>query len=144
MGKPLPSIHAPEFDDVFQVKIFTRLTNDPEYSAGDAVADILKYEVEETTFRIQSADSPWPWKLFYCFLEVVRRTSEVEKMDRLIPFLMELEKHKVYNPETGEQVKHEKWYAWNELPYFEWAASDELTTCKSHIPIISHVEKVYN
>lgn len=133
----VPHLHD-GFENLFQIKLFTSLANDSEISASDAVASFLKHTAEETLFY-KGGHTSWGWAVFSCLMEVAKRTTPVEKLDKLVQFIIQLQKIKLYDPETGEQLINDhgpswKFQIWDGLPQFGWAASDELNfgTFSSH------------
>ncbi|CEJ87787.1 hypothetical protein VHEMI04515 [[Torrubiella] hemipterigena] len=112
-------------ENSFQFQLLGELTNDASLSVSDVLARFIKYELEKTTFYTDE-DHLWAWETCYCLLQVAKRTSSTEKLDKLVAFVVELQKVKAYNPTTGKQAKNSEWYIWSDLPQFAWAGGDEL------------------
>ncbi|CEJ80065.1 hypothetical protein VHEMI00270 [[Torrubiella] hemipterigena] len=93
-----------DFDNLFQVKLFTSLANDSEVSPSAAVASFLEHTAEETLYY-KGGHENWAYAAFHCLFEVARRTSEVEKLDKLVQFVIQLQKIKLDDPETGERLE---------------------------------------
>lgn len=65
-----------------------------------------------------------PWHTFCSLIEVAKRTDH-EKQAKLVEFVVSLQKVKVVNPTTGEQLKSGGQLLWTEMPTLGYTAADD-------------------
>ena len=113
-----------EMEDYPEYKIINRLVQEPNASVADALAQLAQL----TSAAINTANAnpvgTHPWHTFCSLIEVAKRTQH-DKQAKLVEFTINLQKVKVADPATGEQLKSEGDLLWTEMPAFGYTAADD-------------------
>lgn len=102
-------------------QLFDNLVDNPDCTVSDAV---VQFNLEIET-RILTTDKKIPncWSIFWELYEVAQRTPP-EQQSRLVEFLDELQKVKLCDPETGDQLRQDDELCWTQLPYLGFTGGE--------------------
>ncbi|KAK2594737.1 hypothetical protein QQS21_007535 [Conoideocrella luteorostrata] len=96
--------------------------------SGATVEDALTQHAQLTAAAINLENAnpigPHAWHTFCALIEVAKRTDP-ERQTKLIDFAINLQKIKVFNPATGEQLTSDGQLLWTEMPALGYTAADD-------------------
>lgn len=107
-----------------EFKIINQLVQQPDTSVSDALDQFSR--LTSSLINTDNADpvGVHPWHTFCSLIEVAKRTDH-EKQAKLVEFVVSLQKVKVVNPTTGEQLKSGGQLLWTEMPTLGYTAADD-------------------
>jgi hypothetical protein len=98
----------------------------------DATPPTIAHALQEihglTSEEVSSRNTPdlgnIPWYTFCCVLELSARTLPSEQLI-LVDFVVQLQRKKVVDPNTGSVLQHHDIDVWTGLPSMGWALEDD-------------------
>lgn len=105
-------------------RILNALVQEPDSSVDDAVQQLLSLRPAAPARDKPTALGDHPYHTFLSLIEIAKRTPP-ESQSKLVECVARLQKHVFTDPATGEQLKHEGYLVWTQLPALGYVAADE-------------------
>lgn len=105
-------------------RVLETLVKEPDAFVSDVLEQFSRVTSAATISNANTPLGAHPYNTWCCVIEIAKRTPH-RKQFGLVDFVTQLQKTKLYDPGTGEQMKSEGYLLWTELPALGYTAADE-------------------
>ncbi|GJN73957.1 hypothetical protein PLICBS_008041 [Purpureocillium lilacinum] len=122
-GSDAPPRWIIELEALPQYKLLDNLAKKHNASVDDALEEFTALAAAAKTSDVKAPLGVFPWNTWQSLIEIAKRTVP-EKQTKMVEFVIQLEKKRMDDAETGEQMRHEGELLWTGLPALGYTVAD--------------------